>query len=217
MPQQQHVSAAVQPTPKVTDAPWKGADIVAGLRRVHAESEIYWPTAFPDDSAFFHRIAPEVWAPVDQVRHLTKSCRAIAKGFEIPRGLLAVRYGIPLRRSRDYATFLALYEERLRRGVRQNPFAPRILDAHEQTPDGRARVMREHAESIVRLCDAIERYPEWSLDRLRAKHPALGMITMRELAMFALLHNVHHVQVAEDRRVNPVVRMTDRKAVGQSQ
>ena len=211
MAQQQVVFVEVKGPPEVTDSPWAGADIVAGLRRVHAEGEMYWRLAFPADAAFFRRIAPEVWAPVDQVRHLTKSCRAIAKGFEMPRALLAVRFGVPLRRSRDYRALLDVYHQRLRRGVRQNPFAPRALEPHEQTAEGRARVMREHTEAIDRLCRALERYPEWSLDRLRARHPALGMITMRELAMFALLHNVHHVQVAEQRRVNPAVRTEDRR------
>ena len=210
MAQPQVVFVGMQGPPDVTDSPWTGADIVAGLRRVHAESDMYWRVVYPDDAAFFRRIAPEVWAPVDQVRHLTKSCRAIAKGFEMPRAFLAVRFGVPLRKSRDYRTLLEVYEQRLSRGVRQNPFAPRVLEPHEQTPEGRTRVMREHTETIDRLCRALERYPEWSLDRLRARHPALGMITMRELAMFALLHNVHHVQVAEQRRVNPAVRTEDR-------
>jgi hypothetical protein len=194
--------------PVVQDAPWSGPEIVAGLRRVHDESVRYWDSVYSDD-AFFFRIAPEVWSPADQVRHLTKSCRAIAKGFEIPRPMLALRFGLPLRRSRRYDKLLAGYDERLRRGVRQNPFAPRQLEPHEQTTEGRTKVMREHAESIDRLCRAIASYPEWSLDRLRARHPALGMITMRELAMFALLHNVHHVQVAEHRRANPAVRAGD--------
>ena len=206
---QQVVFVAVKGPPEVKDAPWTGAEIVAELRRVHMESDAYWRASY-DDTAFFQRIAPEVWAPVDQVRHLTKSCRAIAKGFELPRAVLAVRFGLPLRRSREYGSVLSGYEERLRRGVRQNPFAPRQLEPHEQNAEGRERVMREHAESIDRLCRAIEAYPEWSLDRFRARHPALGMITMRELAMFAVLHNVHHVHVAEERRRNPVVRKQDR-------
>ena len=207
---QQVAFVAVQGPPEVKDAPWTGAEIVAELRRVHMESVAYWRASYPD-TAFFHRIAPEVWAPVDQVRHLTKSCRAIAKGFETPRALLAVRFGLPLRRSRQYGNVLDGYQQRLRRGVRQNPFAPRQLEPHEQNAEGRERVMREHAESIDRLCRAIEGYPEWSLDRFRARHPALGMITMRELAMFALLHNVHHVHVAEQRRVDPAVRLQDRR------
>lgn len=211
MAQQQVVLVEVKGPPEVTDSPWTGAEIVAGLRRVHTESEMYWRAVYPDNAAFFGRIAPEVWAPVDQVRHLTKSCRAIAKGFEIPRALLALRFGVPLRRSRDHRALLDVYRQRLRRGVRQNPFAPRVLEPHEQTPEGRTRVMREHAETIDRLCRAVERYPEWSLDRLRARHPALGMITMRELALFALLHNVHHAQVAEERRLNPAVRTEDKR------
>jgi DinB superfamily len=211
MAQPQVVSAVMKGPPEVTDSPWTGADIVAGLRRVHAESDGYWRVAYPDDAAFFRRIAPEVWAPADQVRHLTKSCRAIAKGFEIPRPLVALRFGVPLRKSRDYRTMVDVYQQRLRRGIRQNPFAPRVLEPHEQTKEGRARTMREHAETIDRLCRAIERYPEWSLDRLRVRHPALGMITMRELGLFALLHNVHHVQIAEERRVNPAVRTEDRR------
>ena len=211
MPQQQVAFVPLKGPPEVIDAPWTRAEILAGIRRVHTESDAYWRAAYPDDAAFFRRIAPEIWAPVDQVRHLTKSCRAIAKGFEIPRPLLAVRFGLPLRRSRDYRTFLAAYEDRLRRGVRQNPFAPRVLEPHEQTPDGRERVMREHAESIDRLCRAIEGYADWSLDRFRARHPAMGMVTMRELAMFALLHNVHHARVAEERRLNPAVRLGDKR------
>jgi hypothetical protein len=201
----------VKAPPEVKDAPWTGAQVIAELRRVHAESDMYWREAFPDNAAFFLRIAPEVWAPADQVRHLTKSCRAIAKGFETPRLFLALRFGVPFRRSRDYHSLLGAYNERMRRGVRLNPFAPRVLDPHEQTPEGRERITREHAESIDRLCRALERYPEWALDRLRVRHPALGKVTMRELAMFALLHNVHHVQVAEERRANPAVRTLDQR------
>lgn len=197
---QKVVFVGVTGLPDVRGSPWSGAEIVADLRRVHGESVMYWLALYRED-AFFHRNAPEVWAPVDQVRHLTKSLRAIAKGFEIPRLLLALRFGVAVRRSRDYHAFRQVYEDRLRRGVRRNPFAPRALEPNEQTPQGRELVMTQHAEAVDRLCRAVDRYPEWSLDRLRARHPALGMITMRELAMFALLHNVHHVHVAERRRL----------------
>ena len=182
--------------PEVGNSPW----IVAGLRRVHGESVMYWLAKYPD-AEFFRRASRDVWAPVDQVRHLTKSLRAIAKVFEMPRLLLALRFGIARRRSREYHAFRGEYEERLRRGIGRNPFAPRALDPSEQTDDGRERVMLQHQEAVDRTCRAIEGYPEWSLDRLRARHPALGMITMRELAMFALIHNVHHVHVAERRRL----------------
>ena len=203
LPEQKVVFVGMTGPPEVNDSPWTGAEIIAGLRRVHDESALYWGVVYSDDDQFFHRPAPDVWAPVDQVRHLTKSLRAIAKGFEMPRLLLVLRFGVAFRPSRDYRSLLHGYEERLRRGVRRNPFAPRALEAHEQTQDGRSRVMQQHAESVDRLCRGLARYPEWSLDRLRARHPALGMLTMRELGMFALLHNVHHAHVAERRRRTP--------------
>ena len=186
--------------PSVDTSPWKRAEIAAELRRVHAESVSYWSATYGDD-AFFHRDAPDVWAPVDQVRHLTKSMRAIATGFEMPRIFLVLRFGVAFRTSLDHRALRQRYEQRLGRGIRRNPFAPRPLDAAEQTPDGRARVMQQHAEVVERLSSAVQRYPEWSLDRQRVRHPLLGMITMRELALFALLHNVHHVHVAERRRL----------------
>ncbi len=196
------VGSTGPPEIPLTESPWTGAQIVAALRRVHAESVSYWQVLY-SDAAFFHRIAPDIWAPADQVRHLTKSVRAIAVGFETPRLLLALRFGVALRPSREYHASKKAYEDRLQRGVRANKFAPRALEQHEQTGPGRGRIMQQHAEAVSRLCRALERYPEWSLDRLRARHPALGIITMRELAMFALIHNVHHTQVAERRRRNP--------------
>lgn len=193
------VGSSGPPDVNEPDSPWTGAEIVAGLRRVHDESVRYWMVAYRD-AEFFRRSAPDVWAAVDQVRHLTKSLRAINRGFEMPRLLLALRFGVAMRPSRDYHAMRRAYEERLPRVPRRNPFAPRALDAHEQTPEGRARVMQQHAVEVERLCRAIGRYPEWSLDRLRARHPLLKLITMRELAMFALMHNVHHVRIAERRR-----------------
>lgn len=197
---QKVVFVGVTGLPEVNDSPWRAGEIVQALRRVHGESVMYWLAVYRDD-AFFHRTAPDIWAAVDHVRHLTKSLRAIARGFEMPRLLLALRFGVAYRRSRDYLGLRRFYEERVRRPIRNNPFAPRALEPHERTPEGRERVMHQHDEAVQRLCRALEKYPEWSLDRLRARHPALGMITMRELALFALMHNVHHVHVAERRRM----------------
>ena len=50
-------------------------ELAAEARRIHAESVTYWAAYAAD--AFWRRPSPEVWAPVDQVRHLTKSIRAV--------------------------------------------------------------------------------------------------------------------------------------------
>ena len=186
--------------PAVNGSPRSGGEIVAELRRVHTESVAYWSGYSTPE--FFARSSPEVWAPADQVRHLTKSMRAINVGFELPRLLLLLRFGIARRASRSYGQFRADYAEALRRGASAGPFAPRALDAEQCTETGRRRVMAEHAAEMERFCRALATWSEASLDRLRLPHPLLGTLTAREMAMFALVHNVHHVQVAERRRVS---------------
>lgn len=62
------------------------------------------------------------------------------------------------------------------------------------------RLMAAHAEAVDRFAAAIGDWPERALDRYRLPHPLLGKLTVREMAQFTLLHNVHHVAVAERRR-----------------
>jgi hypothetical protein len=60
--------------------------------------------------------------------------------------------------------------------------------------------MADHAAAIEALCAAVERWPERALDRYRLPHPLMGKLTVREMLLFTLVHNIHHVRVAERRR-----------------
>jgi hypothetical protein len=175
----------------------RGTEIVSELRRVHAESVEYWRGFSTPE--FFKRPAVDVWAPVDQVRHLTKSMRAMRRGFDTPKVLLFFRFGIALRPSRPLEELRDAYGARLRPFPR-NPFAPRALDIADQNEAGRSREMQAHAAAVDDLCRAISRWGERSLDRFVLPHPLLGRITAREMGTFAVIHNVHHVRVAEQRR-----------------
>ena len=181
----------------------RGPEIVSELRRVHAESVEYWSGY--STTEFFQRPAAEVWAPVDQVRHLTKSMRAMRRGFDMPKVLLFFRFGIALRPSRPLEELRNAYGAKLRPFPR-NPFAARELDTADRNDAGRSREMQAHATAVDELCRAIGGWSESSLDRFVLPHPLLGRITAREMATFALIHNVHHVRVAEQRRVGSAVR-----------
>lgn len=148
---------------------------------------------------FFRRPAAGVWAPADQVRHLTKAIRAVAKGLSLPRAFLRILFGWPRRPSRSYAALVIDYEAALGPGVSAGRFAPGEMAQH--TEADRARVMEFHARAVHGVCSAMGRWTEQSLDRYALPHPLLGKLTARELAFFTLLHNVHHVQIAERRRL----------------
>src|SRR4051794_20067194 len=64
--------------------------IVRELGQVHGQSAAYG-AAFP--TAAFLAPLGAAWSPADNVRHLTKSIRAVARGLAMPRALLWVAFG----------------------------------------------------------------------------------------------------------------------------
>jgi hypothetical protein len=184
--------------PAITIEPWTGAEINDQTRRVHAESVAYWSRiATPQ---FFERPAPNVWAPADQVRHLTKSMRAVTTGLSLPWPIVWFRFGRAKRPSMSCSVFSAKYQEALASRPSAGRFAPDALAMSRHTEEERGRIMEFHAVAVDEHCRQLARWSERSLDRYRLQHPVLGKITLREFGFFTLLHNVHHVHVAERRR-----------------
>ena len=179
-------------------APAGPSELAAEARRIHAESVRYW-SAY-STAEFFRRPAPEVWAPVDQVRHLTKTVRAITRGLTMPGPVLFLLFGPARTPSRSLEALKADYKTALARGGRAGSFAPRPLASTEATEDERARQMAHHAAAIEAFAAALGAWRTAALDRKRLPHPLLGKLTVREMVHFTLLHNVHHVAVAERRR-----------------
>ena len=192
-------SASFPRVPVFVGTATTAAELAAECRRIHAESVAYW-RAFPDES-FWRRPAPEVWAPADQVRHLTRSIRAVNQGLAIPRPLLALFFGLARGNTRSFSALRDRYSDVLANGGSAGGYAPRALSAAEATEAKRASVMAEHASVVERFASAIARWPERALDRYQLPHPLLGKLTVREMAQFTLLHNAHHVAVAERRRL----------------
>lgn len=189
---------AFPPIPALLAAPTAPHALAAEARRIHAESVRYWSGYGTE--AFFRRPAPEVWSPADQVRHLTRAIRAVNQGLVLPRPALLVLFGWSRRPSRSFEALVADYKAALAGGGRAGRFTPRAVEMTEQTAIGRERIMAHHGVAIQAFANALERWADRALDRYRLPHPLLGKLTLREMAYFTLLHNVHHVRVAERRR-----------------
>jgi len=190
--------APFPPVPELDSAPSEPVAMAAEALRIHAESVRYW-TAFGTE-AFFRRPSPEVWAPADQLRHLTKSIRAVTRGLGAPWPLLLVRFGWRRGASRTFQALRSDYYRALGVGASAGSFAPRALEAADVNPEGRERIMALHAAAVAEFADALTHWPARALDRCQLPHPLLGKLSVREMAFFTLLHNVHHVSVAERRR-----------------
>lgn len=143
----------------------------------------------------------EHWSPAEHIRHLVTAVRAVARGMTAPKLLLALRFGVTFKGSRSFEQVRDLYRAVLAAGGkasgRYDP-AGRKIDMEPE--DSRAFVMRRWAQVGDELDSAVESWGDRALDRLRAKHPLLSMMTIRELLYFTLYHNAHHARRVSERR-----------------
>jgi hypothetical protein len=147
---------------------------------------------------FFARIG-EAWSPAENVRHLTKSIRPVAKALTIPRLFLRIRFGRPHRSSVTFEELRARYQGMLAEGATAGPFSP---SAHTESEPAawRSRIMNEHRAVQQQLMTAMERWPEKQLDRHQLPHPLLGKLTIREMLFFTLYHQSHHIAGVQKRK-----------------
>lgn len=167
-----------------------GNQICDDVRKLHVESVAYWMSF--TTSAFTARIG-DAWSPAENVRHLTKSIKAVSRGLHMPRLLLRVAFGKANRPSCSLQQIIVDYRAALAKGGTAGKFAPSDRPATVNPDAERARIMDEHAQAVTDFCSAAAGWTENALDDYRLPHPLLGALTVREMLLFTLYHNRHHV------------------------
>jgi len=176
--------------PNPISEPFSKTEILRDLDAVRDWSLDFWRRF--ETSEFFTPIG-DAWSPADNVRHLVKSNRPVAKAMGLPRILLYFRFGLGRKPSRAYSEIHAVYQEALGAGLQAGRFAASPVSPEQQTAEGRERALRSLAGTFDALAGALRRWPEGALDRARLPHPGLGSLTVREMLLFTLYHNAHHV------------------------
>lgn len=160
------------------------------LHALHAESVAYWASFGTTE---FLAALGEAWSPAENVRHLTKSMRAVTRGLQLPTFVVRLSFGGAAGESRSYAEIRDLYRRALTPGVTAGGFAPDPREAPTDPAAERARIMEYHATAVREFGASLDRWSERQLDRCRLPHPLLGPLTVREMLFFTLYHNRHHV------------------------
>ena len=175
--------------------------IIEALETAHETGVDYW-SGFT--TAEFFAPLGDHWSPAEHVRHLTRSMTPLLPVLRVPRVALRFAFGAATEPSRSYEQIEAMYEKVLSAGGTAGRFAP----SPEQSGGDTARrnaIMDAHSETLRGLTQAMDRWTEAQLDAHRLPHPLLGKLTVREMMLFTLLHNQHHVAVAERRRGEALV------------
>jgi hypothetical protein len=187
--------AALLPT--IDPSPFARDAIAAALRALRTDSDRYWSALSTHE--FFASLGSG-WSPAENVRHLTKSVRAVRMGVAMPRLVLLVRFGPARGRSRPLDEIRTAYHGVLAKGGKAGRFAPSKENDVGDHEARRRAIMTAHTEAVEALAAALMRWNDASLDRYRLPHPLLGKLTVREMLLFTLYHNLHHVRVVARRR-----------------
>ena len=191
------VMSAVMSEPIALTALSNRRAIVEALEAAHEHAVDYWSEY--TTAALFSRMGAH-WSASEHVRHLTRAMTPLLPVLRVPRVALRMAFGAPTGPSRSLSELQEMYAAVLRAGGTAGRYTP-PPDRSAEDMVRRNRIMDTHSETLRGLTQAMERWSEEQLDAHRLPHPLIGKLTVREMMLFTLLHNEHHVTVAERRRL----------------
>lgn len=139
------------------------------------------------------------WSPAEHVRHLRKSSAPVVLALRLPVWALRLRFGRPVRPSRNFATLRRDYRTLLDAGGQAGTFAPRPEGPPADPERRRREIVQQWTAVNARLSSLLSGWSDARLDQAQVPHPLLGPLTMREVVAFTVYHTVHHLQIVMDR------------------
>jgi uncharacterized damage-inducible protein DinB len=155
-----------------------------------------WFTEFPVEK-FFQREG-EVWSASDNVDHLIKSHKPIAKALKLPKITLKAMFGSADQPSRSYEAICQVYRDKIAEGgVASGRYLP-----DQQTPErpevAKAELLNQFSKASTDLVSVVEKWDENDLDSYLLPHPLIGKLTIREMLYFTIYHNLRHASPEGD-------------------
>jgi hypothetical protein len=179
-------------------APHTRREIVQALKHVEGEVATFF-SELPEE--LFIERQGGAWSPAEHLVHLNISVQAVGRALSVMPLLYLIRFRPARVPSRSYGEVADSYRAQLAAGGKAPaPFVPKpVAVSKGEIPIYRAGILSRWAGVNLRLRGAIGDWKERDLDRVRMPHPLLGLITAREMLLFTLYHNQHHVEVAQRR------------------
>lgn len=133
------------------------------------------------------------WSIGGHVDHLVMSSMEIVSMTSRPKKLFE-QFGRAEKPSRGYTELVETYRKVLDNGRK----APKAYSPTPDAPKNREDLLQSVQMLQNKLAKRLpEHWTEQDLDTYRLPHPAMGMLTMREILAFTVLHNYHHLYTME--------------------
>ncbi|MEF2279755.1 DinB family protein [Deinococcus sp. YIM 134068] len=166
----------------VPQAPHTREELLQALNQMQGELGTYF-RKLPGD--VFTRGSAEAWSPSHHLHHLTLSNAPVAKALQISRDRLGRRSGG--RPSRSFLDIRDGYRDALAGGAKAS-------GRYVPDPQGdQAALVQEYLDATAAVRTALAGWTDADLDRFALTHPVLGELSVREMLLFTLYHNQHHL------------------------
>ena len=170
-------------------------EITIAIKEAHQRAQD-WFNAIPAAN-FFHREG-NVWSASDNVDHLIRSVKPVAKAMGLPRLALETMFGRPVNPSRMYEEICSMYRDAIAKGGQAGgSFLPDPI-APENMEQAKAELLHQFARAVEKLLAKLETWQEDALDKIQLPHPLIGKLTVREMLYFSLYHILRHASPEGD-------------------
>lgn len=141
----------------------------------------------------FTRKPGEAWSAAEYLQHLNLSVNSVARATRLPPEKLLTLFGKPDHESRSYDAMAAMYRHGLERGIRAEDIPKFMPDLPQDQTHLREDLLAAWSDANQQLLAALGDWSETQLDQSCIGHPALGLLTVREMMFFTIFHNLHHL------------------------
>lgn len=174
-------------------SPYTKADIIPRL--VQTQRDVADTIVGMSAERYAHE-TETTWSPAGYLKHLLLSNKPFIKAINLPKEQLQELFGIAAAPSRSYDALVTLYTEKLAEGIKAEDFSkitPVSYRIPENITDKRTYLLELWDAAHAQLYTILETWSEDELDRHQLPHPAIGMLTIREMLFFTLYHNTMHL------------------------
>ncbi len=145
-----------------------------------------WLEAQPDEK--FEQGPMEKWDTSQHFDHLMNSAKQITTALQLPKMVLRTQFGKPNRAGRDYDSIVTLYRKELKN------IPPTLVPRGKKHPvSEKSNMLATFHEQGKTLAKVIREWTEADLDDYLLRHPLLEKMRVRELLLWMIYHNYHHL------------------------
>lgn len=172
------------------------SEFLAALKDSNQRAE-EWFRALPARDFFTRH--EDVWSPSDNVDHLIRAVKPVAKALKLPKITLQVMFGRPEKPSMSYEELCQLYRDAIAKGAKASGrYLPNQESPTEDAEEKKRALLTAWSKANAELLSVVEQWEIDDMGQYLLPHPLIGKLTIREMLYFTIYHNLRHASLEGD-------------------